>query len=37
VQHGRLVMTVPSLDAAHENSHSHSYPHTHEHPHKHSH
>ena len=37
VQHGRLVMTVPSLDAEHENSHSHSHPHTHQHPHKHSH
>jgi CopG family nickel-responsive transcriptional regulator len=32
VQHGRLVMTVPSLDAAREDAHSHA----HGHPHKHS-
>jgi len=33
VQHGRLVMTVPSLEAEH--SHSRSHPQTHDHPHKH--
>ena len=33
VQHGRLVMTVPSLDAGHEPSHAPS----HEHPHQHNH
>jgi len=33
VQHGRLVMTVPSLDAGHERPHTH----THDHPHEHSH
>ena len=33
VQHGRLVMTVPSLDA----EHTHEHPHTHDHPHGHSH
>ncbi|MGD1061710.1 MAG: nickel-responsive transcriptional regulator NikR [Terracidiphilus sp.] len=32
VQHGRLVMTVPSLDAEHEHEHGHT--HTHEHPHE---
>jgi hypothetical protein len=31
VQHGRLVMTVPSLDA----EHTQKYVHSHEHPHKH--
>jgi CopG family nickel-responsive transcriptional regulator len=35
VQHGRLVMTVPSLDA--EQTHKHAHPHKHEHPHGHSH
>jgi len=30
VQHGRLVMTVPSLDAGHE--HDHSQAHAREHP-----
>jgi CopG family nickel-responsive transcriptional regulator len=32
VQHGRLVMTVPSLDAEHD--HEHAHPHKHEHPHR---
>jgi CopG family nickel-responsive transcriptional regulator len=35
VEHGRLVMTVPSLDAGRGREHGHD--HSHEHPHKHSH
>jgi hypothetical protein len=35
VEHGRLVMTVPSLDAEH--SHEHGHDHAHGHPHEHSH
>jgi CopG family nickel-responsive transcriptional regulator len=35
VQHGRLVMSVPSLDAGH--THEHTHEHSHDHPHKHSH
>jgi CopG family nickel-responsive transcriptional regulator len=34
VQHGRLVMTVPSLDAEH--THEHTLAHAHAHPHKHN-
>ena len=29
VQHGRLVMTVPALDAGHANEHPHEHPHRH--------
>ena len=29
VQHGRLVMTVPSLAAEHQHSHAHDHPHKH--------
>jgi len=31
VQHGRLVMTVPSLDAEHRHEHGHDHPHKHSH------
>jgi hypothetical protein len=39
VEHGRLVMTVPSLDAEQEHSHSHTHSNSdaHDHPHKRSH
>jgi CopG family nickel-responsive transcriptional regulator len=35
VQHGRLVMTVPSLAAEHEHSHATPHSHAHDHPHRH--